>query len=191
VADASISALGAMTLNDLRVETSRLILRPPRLEDLDAWAAMMADPETARFIGGTMPRAVTWRSIMTMIGSWHANGFAMFSVIDKETGRWIGRVGPWMPEGWPGTEIGWAVVREYWGRGFATEAAAASIDWAFDHLGWTQIIHSIAPDNAASERVARKLDSRYRGPGQLPPPYEHDRVDIWGQTRDEWRARPR
>ena len=178
------------TVDDLRVETSRLILRAPRLEDLDSWAAMMADPETARFIGGTTPRAVTWRAIMTMIGSWHANGFAMFSVIEKATGRWIGRVGPWMPEGWPGSEIGWAVSREHWGRGFATEAASASIDWAFDQLGWTQIIHSIAPDNAASQRVARKLGSRYQGPGQLPPPYEHDRVDIWGQTRDEWLARP-
>jgi len=181
--------MASSTVTDLRLETSRLILRPPRLEDLDAWAAMMADPEAARFIGGTMPRTLTWRSIMTAIGSWHANGYAMFSVIEKSTGRWIGRVGPWMPEGWPGTEIGWAVIRECWGRGVATAAAAASIDWAFEHLGWTEIIHVIAPDNAASERVARKLDSRNRGPGQLPPPYDHDRVDIWGQTRDEWRAR--
>ena len=178
-----------MTVDDLRVETPRLILRAPRLEDLDPWAAMMADPETARFIGGTAPRAVTWRALMTMIGAWHANGFAMFSVIEKSTGRWIGRVGPWMPEGWPGSEIGWTVIREYWGRGFATEAAAASIDWAFDHLGWTQIIHSIAPDNAASQRVARKLGSRHRGSGQLPAPFEHAQVDIWGQTLDEWRAR--
>ena len=65
---------------------------------------------------------------MAMISAWHENGFAMFSVIERATGRWIGRVGPWMPEGWPSSEIGWAVIREYWGRGFATEEAAASID---------------------------------------------------------------
>jgi RimJ/RimL family protein N-acetyltransferase len=174
--------------DDLQLETARLILRPPRLEDLDAWAAFMADPEAARFIGGTMSRSMTWRGVMTMIGSWHAHGFAMFSVIEKATGRWIGRVGPWLPEGWPGTEIGWSIVRDCWGRGFATEAAIATADWAFDNLGWTQIIHSIAPDNAASQQVARKLGSDNWGPGQLPPPYEHDRVDIWGQTRERWQA---
>jgi RimJ/RimL family protein N-acetyltransferase len=175
-------------IKDLRLETPRLVLRPPRYEDLDPWAAMMADPETARFIGGTQPRALTWRGLMTMIGAWHAQGFAMFSVIEKSSGRWVGRVGPWMPEGWPGSEIGWAIIRECWGRGFATEAAIATADWAFDVLGWTEIIHSIAPDNIASQQVARRLGSRDRGPGQLPPSYERDPVDIWGQTREEWRS---
>ena len=176
-------------INDLRLETPRLLLRPPRLEDLDPWTAMMADAEAARFIGGIQPRAMTWRGLMTMIGAWHAQGFAMFSVIEKTTGRWIGRVGPWMPEGWPGSEIGWAIIRECWGRGYATEAAIASADWSFDVLGWTEIIHSIAPDNIASQQVARRLGSRDRGPGQLPPPFEHDPVNIWGQTRDEWHSR--
>ena len=176
-------------LDGLQLETPRLLLRPPRLDDLDAWAEMMTDPEAARFIGGTMPRALSWRGIMTMIGSWHAHGFAMFSVIEKSTGRWVGRLGPWQPEGWPGPEIGWAIVRDCWGRGYAPEGAAAATNWAFDTLGWTEIIHSIAPDNLPSQQVARKLGSRNLGPGKLPPPFESDVVDIWGQTRAEWRAR--
>ena len=176
-------------LHGLQLETPRLLLRPPHLDDLDAWAEMMMDPEAARFIGGTMPRALSWRGIMTMIGSWHANGFAMFSVIEKSTGRWVGRLGPWQPEGWPGPEIGWAIVRDCWGRGYAPEGAVAATNWAFDTLGWTEIIHSIAPDNLPSQQVARKLGSRNRGPGKLPPPFESDVVDIWGQTRAEWRAR--
>ncbi len=175
------------SFDDLRIETPRLILRPPQLGDLDALTGMLADEETARFIGGVAPRAVCWRHLMAMIGSWHAHGFAMFSVIDKQTGRWLGRVGPWQPEEWPGTEIGWSVVRDCWGRGYAVEAAAASIDWAIDVLGWSDLIHSIAPENVASQRVAEKLGSRKRGPGKLPPPYETATVDIWGQTREEWR----
>jgi RimJ/RimL family protein N-acetyltransferase len=179
------------SFDDLRIETPRLLLRPPRLDDLDPLAEMMVDEEGARFIGGISPRSVTWRALMTMIGSWHAHGFAMFSVIEKETGRWVGRLGPWMPEGWPGPEIGWAVVRDRWGRGYAVEGAIATTNWAFDTLGWTRVIHSIAPQNRASQRVAEKLGSRLLGPGQLPAPFQNDSVDLWGQTRDEWRARGR
>ena len=178
-------------LDSLQIETSRLILRVPRLGDLDSWAAMMADEEVARFIGGVTGRELVWRSLMTMIGAWHATGVSMFSVVERATGRWVGRLGPWRPEGWPGTEIGWAIVRDCWGRGYATEGAEAAIGFAFDHLGWTDVIHSIAPDNRSSQQVARKLGSQNRGAGRLPPPFADSPVDIWGQTRLEWKARRR
>jgi RimJ/RimL family protein N-acetyltransferase len=115
----------------------------------------------------------------------------MFSVIEKSSGRWVGRLGPWMPEGWPGPEVGWAISRECWGRGYATEGAIASTNWAFDHLGWDRVIHSIDPANLASQVVARKIGSRNLGPGSLPAPFQDARVDIWGQSRDEWWARHR
>lgn len=178
-----------MDIDTLQIETPRLILRPPRLEDLDPLAAMMTDEPSARFIGGVVPRSMSWRQLMTMIGSWHAQGFAMFSVIERSSGRWVGRLGPWMPEGWPGPEIGWAIARDCWGRGYAGEGASAAANWAFEHLGWTNIIHSIAPENAPSQRVAQKLGSRNLGPGRLPAPFEHDVVDLWGQTREEWYGR--
>jgi RimJ/RimL family protein N-acetyltransferase len=173
----------------LELDTSRLLLRVPTLADLDDWAAMMQDPEAAKFIGGVVSRSVSWRALMTMIGSWHATGVGMFSVFEKSTGRWVGRLGPWRPEGWPGTEIGWAIARDCWGRGYATEGAEAAIAYAFNELGWTDVIHSIDPDNVASQAVARRLGSRNLGPGTLPDPYQHSRIDIWGQSRDEWLAR--
>ena len=175
--------------DDLRLDTARLILRPPRVDDLDGWSEMMADEPSARFIGGVMPRSVCWRQLMTMIGAWHSQGFAMFSVIERETGRWVGRLGPWQPEGWPGPEIGWAIARDRWGRGYAGEGAIAAADWAFRTLGWRNMIHSIAPENVASQRVAQKLGSCNLGPGTLPPPFQNDRVDLWGQTFEEWRQR--
>src|SRR6185295_20283378 len=153
-----------------RLDTPRLTLRPPEAQDFDAWAAFMADPASAEFLGGTQPRSAAWRGFMTMAGSWSLRGFAMFSVIERSTGRWIGRVGPWCPEGWPGTEVGWGIVQEFWGRGYATEAATAAIDWAVETLGWTDIIHVIEPRNARSQAVARKLGSRNRGPGAMPAP---------------------
>jgi RimJ/RimL family protein N-acetyltransferase len=172
------------------LETDRLILRPPQAEDFDSWAELMADPEAARFIGGVQLRTVAWRGFLTMAGAWTIQGFANFSVIEKATGRWIGRLGPWQPEGWPGTEIGWTLCRSAWGKGYATEGAAATIDWAFDHLGWTEVIHCIAPENQPSKAVARRLGSRFRGLGRLPAPID-TKVEIWGQSREDWRGRDR
>lgn len=175
----------------IELRTERLILRPPRLEDLEPWAEMMADEEVARRIGGIKPPSLVWRGLMCMAGAWQLAGYAMFSVIERASGRWIGRLGPWCPLGWPGTEIGWAIVRDCWGRGYATEGARTAADWAFEHLGWAEMIHVIAPDNAASQAVARKLGSSNRGAGQLPAPLADVAVDIWGQTRAQWtRSRP-
>ena len=171
------------------LQTARLTLRPIRVEDFDAYAEFMADPESARFIGGTQSRPLAWRGFLQLAGAWQLQGFSMFSVLSSETGEWIGRVGPWVPEGWPGTEVGWGILRRQCGRGFATEAAIASIDWAFATLGWDEVIHCIAPDNHASQAVAARLGSRNRGRGRLPPPFDDVVVDIWGQTRAEWQAR--
>jgi RimJ/RimL family protein N-acetyltransferase len=76
-----------MNLDDLQIATPRLLLRVPRVADLDPWAEMMIDEEVARFIGGVTPRPVAWRALMTMIGAWHATGISMFSVVEKATGR--------------------------------------------------------------------------------------------------------
>jgi RimJ/RimL family protein N-acetyltransferase len=169
--------------------TPRLTLRPQQPEDFEPWAAFMADETATRFIGGAQARSQAWRGFMSVAGAWTMTGVSMFSVIERETGRWVGRLGPWMPAEWPGTEVGWGVIRECWGRGYATEGAAAAIDWAFDALGWTEVIHCIDPDNAASQSVARRLGSAVLRRGRLPKPYDEIPVDIWGQSREAWRAR--
>lgn len=177
-----------MNVFDLQLETERLILRPTRSEDFESWAAFAADPEVMRHLGGVQPRPVAWRAFISMAGAWQIQGYAMFSVIEKSSGRWIGRIGPWVPEGWPGTEVGWSIVRDTWGKGYAPEAASAAIDWAFEHLGWSEVIHTIAADNHPSKAVAAKLGSRFLRMGRLPAPIEID-VEVWGQSREEWLAR--
>ncbi|MGE5566685.1 MAG: GNAT family N-acetyltransferase [Parcubacteria group bacterium] len=171
------------------LETERLILRLPEQRDLEGWAEMMADEEAARYIGGVQPRTASWRFMANMAGSWTLLGFGMFSLVEKATGAWVGRAGPWMPEGWPGTEVGWGLHPAFWGKGYATEAATASIDWAFDHLGWTEVIHCIDPANVNSQKVAQRLGSTNRGPGRLPAPFQDAPVEIWGQSREQWLAR--
>jgi RimJ/RimL family protein N-acetyltransferase len=173
------------------LETARLILRPPKESDLDGFAEMMGDEEAAEFVGGLQERPGAWRGMAAMAGSWALRGYGMFSVVEKHSGRWVGRLGPWRPEGWPGAEIGWGLVRSVWGKGYATEGAAAAMDWAFDALGWEDVIHCIAPANANSARVAERLGSKLLGQDYLPPPFDSEPIDIWGQTRAEWRAKRR
>jgi RimJ/RimL family protein N-acetyltransferase len=171
------------------IETERLLLRPVQVGDLDRWAEMMADEEACRYVGGVQPKAMVWRSLMTMAGAWALTGVAMFSVVEKSTARWVGRVGPWQPFGWPGTEVGWSLHPDAWGKGYALESARAMMDYAFTTLGWTTVIHCIDPKNTPSQRVAERLGSRKLGPGRLPAPYANDPVDLWGQTREEWMSR--
>jgi len=171
------------------IETSRLLMRPPRACDLDGWAAFGADEVATRYLGGVHSRPEAWRSMAGSAGSWSLQGFGVFSVILRETGQWIGRVGPLRPEGWPAAEIGWGLLPAFWGRGYAIEAATAAASFAFDRLGWDAIGHVIDPDNKASIAVARALGSHLLGPTQLPEPYTKERIDLWGQSRAEWRAR--
>lgn len=168
------------------LQTERLLLRLPRIEDFDRYAELQADEEAARHIGGVLPRHAAWRKFLQMPGAWALQGFGMFAVVEKHSGRWLGQLGPWQPEGWPGTEMGYAFHPDAWGRGYALEAAVAAIDWSFANLGWNEIIHCIAPANTASQKVAQRLGSRNRGPGKLPPPLDEHAIDVWGQTRAEW-----
>lgn len=168
--------------------TERLILRPPAAEDFEAVCAFMADPVT-RFIGGPQTPENVWRGWATIIGSWTLNGYSFFSVIERATGTWVGRVGPWQPLGWPGPEVGWGIISAAQGKGYATEAARASVHFAFDVLGWDDVIHTIDPDNIASQKVAQALGAVNRGPTKLPAPLDHFPVEAWGQTKAEWKAR--
>lgn len=168
------------------LETDRLILRLPRVEDFDRYAELQGDERAARYIGGYQPRAAAWRKFLQMPGAWALQGFGMFSIIDKASGCWLGQAGPWRPEGWPGDEIGYSLHPDAWGQGYASEAVVATIDWALENLDWDGFIHTISPENTASQQLARRLGSVLRGPGQLPPPHEGVPVEIWGQTRDQW-----
>lgn len=176
-----------MTAFGPTLETERLILRPPVREDFDAVAAFLADAEAMRFLGGPQVRSVAWRSFVGLAGSWPILGFGIFSVIEKASGRWVGRVGAIRPEGWPGTEVGWSLIRAVWGRGYAVEAARAAMDFAVDTLGWTKIIHCIDAENHPSRAVAARIGSTLLGQDRLPAPIDED-IDIWGQTADDWRA---
>jgi RimJ/RimL family protein N-acetyltransferase len=130
-----------------------------RESDLDGYAAMCADPEVMRYLGDGYPltRAESWRNMALVLGHWQLRGFGLWAVEERATGLMVGRVGCWQPEGWPGLEIGWALRREFWGRGYATEAALAVLGDAFDQRGAPRLISLIHPENERSAAVALRL----------------------------------
>ena len=145
------------------MHTERLVLRPFADEDIDRIAAIYADAEVMRWLGDGRPlsRAQAWRTMATFVGHWELRGYGQWAVVEKATGVLIGRAGLWNPEGWPGLEVGWVLDRARWGHGFATEAARASVRWAFDELGADRLISVIETRNLRSIRVAERIGERF------------------------------
>ena len=167
----------------MRIESDRLILREIDMErDFEPWCRTHADEETVRYLGGeVMEPAKAWRHMASVIGHWQIRGYGFCSVEEKATGEWVGHVGPWFPEGWPDREIGWTIAREHWGKGFATEAARACLDYVFGTLGWERVIHVILPGNEASVAVARKIGSGFLRAQDGLPGVTDQTVHIYGQ----------
>ncbi len=145
------------------LESERLRLRMFRESDLDAYAAMCADPEVMRYIGvggQTLTRAETWRHMAMVLGHWELRGYGLWAVEERATGTLVGRIGLYNPEGWPGLECGWALARGAWGNGYATEGARRALAFAFTELDRDHVISLIRPDNVASIRVAERIGER-------------------------------
>jgi RimJ/RimL family protein N-acetyltransferase len=174
--------------NTLVIETARLKLRQWCGADVAANTAMLSDPDTARFItadGKPVTDAlVGWRNAAIMSGHWALHGVGMFVVVEKSTGKFVGRVGPWFPPGWPGFEVGWGVAREFRGKGYAIEAARAAIDWSFATFELEKIVHCIDRENDASKAVARRLGAEIQGEIDL---FGHI-ADVWVTSRERWQG---
>src|SRR5260370_642615 len=109
------------------IETERLLLRQWRGDDVAPNTAMLADPGTARFItvdGKPVTSELNgWRNAAIMAGHWVLQGVGMFVVEEKSSGKFVGRVGPWFPPGWPGFEVGWGIAPGFRGKGYVLAAS--------------------------------------------------------------------
>ena len=142
----------------IELETERLRLRQWKLDDFDWYAALCADEEVMRFLGGkTFNRLDAWRHFTSIAGHWHFRGYGLWAVEEKASGSLLGRVGIIDHEGWPGFEVGWTLARAAWGKGYATEAARRAMQYAFEGLKRDRVISLIDRDNRASRQVAERL----------------------------------
>ena len=171
------------------IETERLLLRPPSVDDADGLLAVYSDPEVVRYIGGEpAAREDVEEGIRTWLARWETDGFSQLVAVGLADGSVLGCISlhAWDPETWSiGTrseigpsaeiELGWKLAREAWGHGYATEGAAAARDWALRELRPRRLISLIHPENVRSLRVAARLGERYErdvvleggGPAQL------------------------
>lgn len=141
------------------LETGRLILRAPKLEDFEGFAAFMGS-DRAELERGRQDRGGAWLHFVTATGQWVLRGHGAFSIEDRATGAYLGEAGIFREHDYPEAEIGWMVVPAAEGRGVAHEAALTVREWAYRALGLTTLVSYIDPENRRSIRLAERLGAR-------------------------------
>jgi RimJ/RimL family protein N-acetyltransferase len=168
------------------LETERLTLRPFREADVNPFFELSQDADVMRYVGDrrvpTLQEA--WRAVAGWLGHWALRGYGQWAIEERDAGRLIGRAGIINPVDWPGPEVGYLLGREWWGKGYATEAARAAMEWGFEDRGFEDLLSLIDPANAASIAVAMRLGESLRGEINL----SGNRVLIYGVSRSEWEA---
>ncbi|MEM1161012.1 MAG: GNAT family N-acetyltransferase [Pseudomonadota bacterium] len=144
------------------LETERLRFRAPSVDDYSAEVGFGAS-ERSKGTGGPFAMDQVWRAQLSRIGQWVALGYGVWSLDEKSTGNYVGRVGIYHPADWPEAELAWTLMANGEGKGYAYEAALAARVWAYDSLGWTTLISVILPDNTRSLALAERLGCKADG----------------------------
>lgn len=158
----------------ITLETERLLLRPFADSDVEAVFAMRSDGEIMRFIRAPQTRRSETKSWINLISSrWGSEKIGFCAVIEKSTNRFAGWCGLWRLSETGETEVGYALLREFWGKGYAVEAARAFLHYGFDELNLEKIVAVADPENRASRRVMENLGMTFDYIGDF---YERDLV---------------
>ena len=155
------------------IETARLRLRAPTLDDFEPYAGFWAS-ERSRWEDGPLTRVQAWKEFASAVGLWALRGYGAWSVEDRATGAYLGEAGLFQPIHYPEPDIGWMVVPEAEGKGIAREAALAVRDWCYKVRGLTLLMSYIDPRNARSIRLAERLGAARDA--AAPCPYPGDLV---------------
>jgi len=146
-----------------QIETKRLVLRMSR-DDKD-WQALhkyYSNEECTKYTTGRiLTESESWRTVASMIGHWHLRGYGPYTIEEKSSGNVLGLVGLWYPNDWPEPEIKWGLIRDYWGQGFASEAALAVQKVASEHLPHITPISLIHTENNNSKKLALAMEATY------------------------------
>ena len=172
----------------MRVTTERLTLRPFRLDDVDAYARLRAQPALVRFLPGGVAQAAEARAsaeriVPAFAAQWDARGYGPWAVVETSSQRFVGHLGlRYLPE-LNETEVLYMLDEAVWGRGYATEGCVVACELAFRTIGLARVIAMAMPENVASVRVMQKLGMRY----QADVDWAGLRLVRYELDRDDWR----
>jgi RimJ/RimL family protein N-acetyltransferase len=159
------------------VRTERLLLRQWRPDDVESLAEIYAQPEFLEHMPA-LDLDRTSQQINRFVLEWRHEGFSHWAVEEAESRRLIGRIGLLRHHDWPidpgAVEVGWALHRDWWGRGLATEGARASLACWRNLLADGRLISITTPANTRSRRVMERLGLMYRGTAHW-----HDHDVVW------------
>lgn len=154
------------------IETERLIVRPWRDADRAPFAAMNQDEAVRRYLGPPQSRAESDAAVDRMIASQAEHGCCFWAVERRDDGAFLGfcgiKPGRWPIEGL--AEIGWRLARAYWRQGYAREAAAACLDWAWAARDWPHVYAITVPANSASWGLMERLGMERLADGDFDDP---------------------
>lgn len=132
--------------------------------DLDALAAIWADPEVTRFLpsrGVPIPRENAEKSLKSFINHWQQRGYGVWAIIENDSARMVGYCGLRYLDEIDEVEVLYGLAKEYWGRGIATQAAKAAVSYGFNVANLDKLIAMALPNNFASRRVIEKAGLQY------------------------------
>ncbi len=143
------------------IETPRLILRGWRDADVEHWVRMNAHPRVSEFLGQSFTPQLSEARAAVIRAQLERDGYGWWVAEIKSGQRFAGAIAlrevPFEAAFSPAREIGWRFAFEHWGHGFATEGAAAALDFAFARLGWSEVVAFTAAVNLRSQRVTERL----------------------------------
>lgn len=143
------------------IETTRLRLRHWKSSDSEVFIRYYSDEQNARYVGGRKNPDDAWRHMALLIGHWYLKGFGYWAVEEKGSGNFVGCVGLWQSPGWPELELGYWLLPDHQGKGYACEAAQRCINYARDVLHAPSLVSYIDPTNTPSIKLAERLGATY------------------------------
>lgn len=159
------------------IETARLLLRPWRDSDVEPWVQMNADPRVAEFFPRIYTRELSESTAQRLRADLDSRGYGWWVVEVRDGAAFAGVVAlqevPFPSHFTPAREIGWRFVPERWGHGYATEAARAALGFAFNRLGWKEVVALTAVSNIRSQRVMERLGMTRDAGGD----FDHPRIE--------------
>lgn len=145
------------------IETARLYLRQFTPNDLDELYRIYSDSEVMKYLSeGVRNRAETAADLFGIIADWQKHGFGLWAVVNKQNNQLIGDGGLRFLGKTPEVEVGYVLAKAYWGKGLATEVAAASLKYGFEVLKLDKIVAVADAENSSSRRVMEKVGMKYQ-----------------------------